>query len=294
MPTAVAYLRMLGLVILLTGILAIAGTLLLTWAGFSFRFGLAISAAAAVAVCLVALCKADQYTLRIHNAQRLVENSYPELQVRIAELARAAGLPPPRVYVMPTAQPNAYAVGRTPERAAIVLSEGLLRRLNEGSPVSRELSAVVAHELAHIKSRDTLTMPLVATVAGTIFFVGEVTASLGDAFSRNVLAGLSRVIQGSLGWLSAKLVQMAISRSREYQADLLGAEICGDPLALASALEKIDGQAATVPNQSAEAHPASAELFIINPFPQGSARALFSSHPKTADRVARLRALSPN
>lgn len=289
MSALAAYLRPFALLIGVSAVLGAAGGLLSVTAGFSFLSGLWVFGAAAIAACLLALYRADRYLLRMHSAQKLAKDTHPQLYSKVTTLARAAGIPAPSVYVMPTAQPNAYAVGRTPEKGVVVLTEGLLRRLGGGHSVSHELVGVISHELAHIKRRDTLLMPLVAAIADVLSKAAEAVKDVAETFGSSWLGGLINVVAAGLVSLAGTLLHMAVSRDAEYRADLLGAEICGQPLWLAEALERIDASAE--PNPSAEAHPSSAALFIINPLSERSMRQLFSSHPKTADRVARLRAL---
>jgi heat shock protein HtpX len=204
----------------------------------------------------------------------------------VHEMAEGAGLPPPRVNVIDQDQPNAFATGRDPQHAAVAATLGLLRLLDR-----REVRAVMGHELAHVKNRDTLTMTITATIAGAIsslanffmFFGG------GDRERPNIVASLALML---LAPLAAMLVQMAISRGREYAADHDGAEISGDPQALAAALEKIEAYARGTPNFDAERNPATSHLFIINPLSGHGADNLFSTHPATGNRVAALRELT--
>jgi heat shock protein HtpX len=203
----------------------------------------------------------------------------------VAELAQRAKLPMPKVYLIDNPQPNAFATGRNPENAAVAATTGLLRMLNR-----EEVAGVMAHELAHVKNRDTLIMTVTATVAGAI----SMLANFGFFFGRgrdNPLGPFGAILIMILAPLGAMLVQMAISRTREYSADRMGAEISGQPMALASALQKISGAAKRIENHAAEANPATAHLFIINPLSGARMDNLFSTHPATENRIAALQAI---
>jgi heat shock protein HtpX len=204
----------------------------------------------------------------------------------VRELANRAGLPMPRVYLMDNPQPNAFATGRNPENAAVAVTTGLLQTLSR-----EELAGVLAHELAHIKNRDTLTMTVTATIAGAISMLAQFGLFFGGNRNNNPLGAVGLILMVILAPLAAMIVQMAISRSREYQADRLGAEICGRPRWLASALAKISNAAQRIPNEAAEANPATAHLFIINPLSGERMDNLFSTHPATENRIAALEAL---
>ena len=207
----------------------------------------------------------------------------PGLYGIVEQLSANAGLPMPRVYIMDNDQPNAFATGRNPENAAVAATQGLLRRLT-----SEEVAGVLAHELAHVKNRDTLTMTITATIAGAIGMLANFGLFFGSS-RNNPLGFVGVILIMILAPMAAALVQMAISRSREYEADRIGAEICGQPLWLAAALEKIQTAARGIDNQAAERNPATAHMFIINPLHARSVDSLFSTHPDTASRVARLR-----
>ncbi len=223
--------------------------------------------------------------LKMHNAEEVDEHSAPSLVNMVRDLADNAGLPMPKVYVLHEDQPNAFATGRSPNNAAVAASTGLLDRLNE-----KEVAAVMAHELAHIRSRDTLIMTVTATMAGAIgmlanfafFFRGDRNNPLG------FVGILATII---LAPMAAGIVQMAISRTREYEADRDGAEICGNPLWLATALEKIQAWAQRIPNHRAESAKSTAHLFIINPLTGQTMDNLFSTHPNTQNRIAALQQL---
>jgi heat shock protein HtpX len=224
----------------------------------------------------------------MHNARLVTRPSAPELVGLVEELARNAGLPMPKVYLLETEPPNAFATGRNPENSAVAVTRGLMQACTR-----EELAGVIAHELGHIRNRDTLTMTITSTLAGAIGFLSQFAFFFGAGRdNRNPLGMIGTLLIMILAPLAAMLVQMAISRTREYSADRLGAEICGHPLWLARALQKIEQLAAGVVNQSAERHPASAHLFIINPLHMGGVDNLFRTHPSTADRMRRLQELA--
>lgn len=229
----------------------------------------------------------DQMVLRMYNAREVDAASAPQFYAMIQELARQAGLPMPKVYLIDEAQPNAFATGRNPEHAAVAATTGILHLLT-----ARELRGVMAHELAHVQHRDILISTISATMAGAISMLANFAMLFGgrnsDGRSSNPLAGILIMI---LAPLAASLIQMAISRAREYEADRGGAEICNDPDALADALAKIEAYARGIPLAAAEAHPETAQMMILNPLSGGGLAGLFSTHPPTAERVARLRAL---
>ena len=227
----------------------------------------------------------DKAVLRQQGAVELTGAQGGEVVALVAELARNANLPMPRVYLLPTEQPNAFATGRNPQNAAVAVTQGLLRILTRD-----ELAGVIAHELAHIRNRDTLTMTVTATMAGAIAMLGNMALFTGGARDRGgALGGILAMI---LAPLAASLVQMAISRTREYEADRAGAAICGQPMALAGALAKIAAAAGRTVNVPAERNPASAAMFIINPLGALRMDRMFSTHPPTQDRIDRLAALA--
>ena len=248
--------------------------------------GLLIAFLVALAINGWAYWNSDKAVLRMHGAQPVTRASAPELVGLVEQLARRAELPMPKVYLLATSQPNAFATGRNPENSAVAVTRGLVQSCD-----SEELAGVIAHELAHIKNRDTLTMTITATLAGAIGFLSQFAFFFGRD-NRNPLGALGTILVMILAPLAAMLVQMAISRTREYSADRAGAEICGQPLWLARALQKIEQLAKGVVNQGAERNPASAHLFIINPLHMGGVDKLFRTHPPTADRVRRLRELA--
>ncbi len=228
----------------------------------------------------------DRMLLRMHNAREVDARSAPQLVGMVRDMARRAGMPEPKVYIIETDQPNAFATGRNPENAAVAATTGLLRSLTH-----EEIAGVMAHELAHIRNRDTLIMTITATMAGAISMLANFALFFGG--SRNNPLGLVGVIAMMiLAPLAAALVQMAISRTREYAADRAGAEICGNPLWLASALEKIQRGAARIDNHTAERNPATAHMFIINPLHAHAHDKLFSTHPATENRIAALQELA--
>ena len=233
--------------------------------------------------------KSDRLLLSTHGAHEVDEHTEPELVHIVAELAKHAGLPMPRVYIMDNPQPNAFATGRNPEHSAVAATTGLLELL---SP--EEGAGVIAHELAHIKDRDTLIMTVTATIADALSMLANVGTLFGGGHHENggrtgVIARVAIIV---LAPLAAMLVQMAISRTREYAADKLGAHISGDPEALASALATIEEAAHEIENVPAEQNPATAHLFIINPLSGKGMDNLFSTHPSTANRIAALEQLA--
>jgi heat shock protein HtpX len=227
----------------------------------------------------------DKLVLRMYNAQPVDGSTAPELYSMVQELAEKAGLPMPRVYIIDDQAPNAFATGRNPENAAVAATTGIMRLLS-----AREMRGVMAHELAHVAHRDILISTISATMAGAISALANFAMLFGgrDAGGRpsNPIAGIAVML---LAPLAASLIQMAISRAREFEADRGGAEISGDPLALASALEKIDHYARGIPFEAAERHPETAQMMIMNPLSARGVAGLFSTHPATEDRIARLR-----
>jgi heat shock protein HtpX len=205
----------------------------------------------------------------------------------VKELAQNAGLPMPKVYVINESQPNAFATGRNPENAAVAATMGIIQILNE-----RELRGVMAHELAHVKNRDTLISTISATVAGAISSIAQFGMMFGGGRGEDRPNPIIGLLMMFLAPLAASLIQMAISRAREFEADRIGAEISRDPKALASALEKIHHYAHQIPNQTAEAHPETGQMMIINPLSGAGLRGLFSTHPQTEERVAKLLAMA--
>ncbi len=230
----------------------------------------------------------DQMVLKMYNAQEVDEASAPQFYGMVRELAQRAGLPMPRVYLIDEDQPNAFATGRNPEHAAVAATTGILRLLS-----AREIRGVMAHELAHVAHRDILISTISATMAGAISALANFAMLFGgrdeEGRPANPLVG---ILVALLAPLAASLIQMAISRAREFEADRGGAEISGDPNALADALGKIQMYAeGRIPMGPAEAHPETAQMMIMNPLSGGGLQSLFSTHPPTAERIARLRAM---
>jgi len=230
----------------------------------------------------------DKLVLKMYNAQEVDETSAPQFHAMVRELATRAGLPMPRVYVIDEAAPNAFATGRNPEHAAVAATTGIMRVLTE-----RELRGVMAHELAHVAHRDILISTVSATMAGAIGMLANFAMFFGgrdeDGRPANPIAGLAVAF---LAPIAAGLIQMAISRAREFEADRGGAELSGDPQALASALQKIQAYARGTPLHAAERNPATAQMMIVNPLLGGGLKSLFSTHPTTEERVERLLAMA--
>ena len=248
--------------------------------------GMLVALALGAAMNFFAYWFSDKIVLRMYNAREVDAASAPHFHGVVRELAQRAGLPMPKVYLIDEAQPNAFATGRNPDHAAVAATTGILQLLS-----ARELRAVMAHELAHVKHRDILTSTIAATVAGAVsslahmfmFFGGR-----GDERANPIVGALVMI----LAPIAAMLIQFAISRAREFGADSGGAEISGDPQALASALEKMEHYARGLPLPAAEQHPATAQMMIINPLAGGGMAGLFSTHPSTHERISRLRAMA--
>lgn len=237
---------------------------------------------------LFAYWNSDKLVLRMQNAVPVAQSQAPELYDMVETLSKRAGIPTPAVYVIQSDQPNAFATGRDPNNAAVAVSTGLLRQLE-----TREVAGVVAHELAHIRSRDTLTMTITATLAGAVSALAQFGLFFGGGNNRNnPLGGIGSLLMVFLAPVAAMMVQMAVSRTREYEADRDGAEISGDPLALASALNKIATLAGRQVNVAAERNPAMAHMYIINPLSGARMDNLFSTHPDTGNRIAALQRLA--
>ncbi len=280
------YARTALLLALLTAIFVALGAVVGGKTGLVFAFGIALVMNA------VSLWKSDTVVLHMFKAQEINEASAPDLFAIVRDLAGRADLPMPRVYIMNNPQPNAFATGRSPSHAALCASTGLLEALDR-----QELSGVLAHELAHVKNRDTLTMAVAATIGGAVsMFAQYLQFGLifggGRGNDRGGLGMIGTLAAVILAPMAAGLVQMAISRSREYQADRMGAMICGNPLWLASALRKIDGLARRIQNDDAEAIPAAAHMFIVNPLNGHGVDNLFSTHPNVENRIAALQELA--
>ena len=275
------YFRTALLLAALTAIFMVGGFLL---AGPQ---GIVVAFVVAAAMNLFAWWNSGSAVLRYYRAKELNDTSHPLYRI-VAQLAARDGLPMPRVYIIENPQPNAFATGRGPSNAAVAATSGLLQMMNE-----HEVAGVMAHELAHVKNRDTLIMTITATFAGAISMLANFALFFGG--NRNSPFGLiGTIAMMILAPLAAMLVQMAISRNREYQADREGALICGNPEWLASALEKLEAGTRRIDNQAAEHNPATAHMFIVNPLHAHKHDNLFSTHPNTANRVARLREMSGN
>ena len=246
--------------------------------------GMLIAFGFAVVTNLFSYWNSDKLVLAMQQAHQVSPQSAPDLYRLVEDLSRNAGIPTPRIYLIETDQPNAFATGRNPQNAAVAVSSGLLRYLEP-----REVAAVISHELAHIRNRDTLTMTITATLAGAISMLAQFGLFFGGGNNRdNPLGGLGALLMVFLAPLAAALVQMAISRTREYEADRHGAEISGDPLALASALSKISQVAHRTVNMAAERNPAMAHMYIFNPLSGARMDNLFSTHPDVGNRIAEL------
>mgnify|MGYP001817221755 CR=1 FL=1 len=245
--------------------------------------GMMVALGIAAVMNIFSYWNADKMVLRMHHAQEVDRKTAPEYYGIVEQLAERADLPMPKVYLIKNDQPNAFATGRNPENAAVAATTGLLQMLSY-----EEVAGVMAHELAHVKHRDTLTMTITATLAGAITMLGNF-AFFFRGGRDNPLGLIGMLAAMILAPLAAGIVQMAISRTREYSADRGGAEICGHPMWLASALAKIAGGASRVVNEDAERNPGTAHMFIINPLHGQRMDSLFSTHPATDNRIAALR-----
>jgi heat shock protein HtpX len=272
-----------------TGMLmaALTGLFLAVGALIGGSYGMVIAFAFALATNLFAYWNSDKVLLSMYGARQVDETSAPELYRLVARLAQQAQLPMPKVFITENPQPNAFATGRNPDHAAVCVTTGLLGQVSQ-----EELAGVLAHELGHVKHRDTLTMTIVAVMAGAISMLANMAFFMGGDRDRNNPMGIVGVILVTLlAPIAAMLVQAAISRSREFEADRAGAEITGRPLWLASALGQIERAAERIENYPADANPATAHMFIINPL-HGGISGLFATHPPTEERIARLRAMA--
>lgn len=277
-----------------TGLLLAALTALFMLVGYLIggQSGMVIAFLIAAAMNLFAYWNSDKMVLGLYGAREVDRASAPGLYGIIEQLADRAEIPMPRVYIVEQDQPNAFATGRNPEHAAVCVTTGLLDIVDQ-----QELAGVLGHELSHIKHRDTLTMTITATIAGAIGMLANFAFFFGafggrDDERNNPLGIVGVILVAILAPIVASLVQLAISRAREYEADRAGAEVSGHPLWLASALEKIDAHAQRVQNPVAAAHPATAHLFIVNPLAGSRMDNLFASHPDTANRIRRLREMA--
>lgn len=249
--------------------------------------GMLIALVIAAGMNLFSYWNSDKMVLRMHNAHQVDERSAPEFYRMVRDLAARAELPMPKVYIIDEAQPNAFATGRNPQNAAVAATTGLLRSLTP-----EEVAAVMAHELAHVQNRDTLIMTITATLAGAIAMLGNFALFFRGNNNNNPLGMIGILVAMLVAPFAAMLVQMAISRTREYSADRRGAEICGNPLWLSSALRKIASSASRIRNDRAEQNPATAHMFIINPLSGERMDNLFSTHPNTENRIAALEGMA--
>jgi heat shock protein HtpX len=270
------------LMALLTGIFLVVGFVI------GGTGGMVIAFLFAAGTNLFAYWNSDKMVLHMYGARQADETTAPDLVHIVRQLSEADGLPMPKVFIAENDQPNAFATGRSPEHAAVCATTGLLNRVSK-----EELAGVIAHELSHVKNRDTLTMTIVATMAGAVSMLANFAFFLGGGDRRNNPLGFAGTILVMLfAPIAAMLVQMAVSRTREFEADRYGAKLSGRPLWLASALQRIEEGAERIDNPEADAHPATAHMFIINPLHGGALSGLFSSHPSTAERIARLEAMA--
>ena len=272
---------MLKTAVLMTAMTALLGVVGIALAGFE---GLIMALILAMGLNFFAWYNSDKVILKIYDAKQ-VDTSHNIYQM-VDNLSRNADLPTPKVYVIESNQPNAFATGRNPENGAVAITTGLLKRLNKN-----EIIAVIAHELAHIKNRDTTIMVITATFAGAISLLANFAMFFGNRRQGGI--GIIGIIAMMiLAPMAASIIQMAISRSREYKADKLGSEICGNPMWLASALKNIQSSANKIDNYKAEQNPSTAHMFIINPLHAHRHDKLFSTHPSTANRILELEKLT--
>ncbi|MHB8121183.1 MAG: zinc metalloprotease HtpX [Desulfuromonadaceae bacterium] len=254
--------------------------------------GMAIAFLIAAAMNFGSYWFSDKIVLRMYNAREITREIHPSFYGMIERLAARAGLPMPKVYIIPDDSPNAFATGRNPHHAAVAATEGILRLLTPD-----ELEGVMAHELAHVKNRDILISTIAATFAGAISMIGNMLqwgamfgAGRGDEEGGGIGGMIGSLALAIIAPIAAMLIQMAVSRSREYMADASGAEICGRPLALAGALSKLHNASQAIP--MLDAKPATAHMFIVNPLTGGGMRTLFSTHPPMEERIARLQSMA--
>jgi heat shock protein HtpX len=275
--------------ILMAAIVALFGTV---GAALGGGTGMIMALLLAAGMNIYAYWFSDKAVLKMYGAQEITPDNmqFRNYYNMVKELAQNAELPMPKVYVMENPQPNAFATGRNPENAAVAATTGIMQALSE-----RELRGVMAHELAHVKHRDTLISTISATMAGAIGSIAQFGMMFGggrsDGERPNMVISMLMMF---LAPMAASLIQMAISRSREFEADRMGAEIAKDPKSLADALTKIHNYAHQIPNQTAEAHPETGQMMIINPLSGAGLKSLFSTHPQTEERVARLMAMASN
>lgn len=271
-----------------TGVLLAGLTALFMGVGFMLggEAGMLIALVFAIGTNAFAYWNADKIVLKMYNAREVTAQSSPGFYSIVEQLARRADMPMPKVYIIDTDQPNAFATGRNPENAAVATTTGLLKILDQ-----EEIAGVMAHELAHVKNRDTLIMTVTATIAGALSMLANFALFFGNN-RNNPLGIVGTILIMILAPMAAMLVQMAISRTREYGADKGGAEICGNPMWLARALDKLERGAQAIDNNPAEANPATAHMFIVNPLHAHRVDNLFSTHPKTENRIKKLQELA--
>jgi heat shock protein HtpX len=265
---------------LLMGLFLAVGALVGGEGGMLFAFVMAAG------LNLFAYWNSDKMLLSMYGARQVDAASAPDLYHVVERLAGNAHLPMPKVFISENPQPNAFATGRNPEHAAVCVTSGLLQRVT-----NEELAGVIAHELGHVRNRDTLTMTITAVIAGAIGMLANFAFFMGGGRRNNPLGFVGILLVSLLAPFAAILVQAAISRSREFEADRAGAELTGRPLWLANALAAIDSSALQIDNAAADANPATAHMFIVNPL-HGGFSGLFASHPSTEERIARLRAMA--
>jgi heat shock protein HtpX len=263
----------------LTALFAVVGQVL------GGREGMLLALLLAVGMNFWAYWNSDSAVLRMYNAQEIAPQQMPEYYGMVQELARRGNLPMPRVFVIDDPSPNAFATGRDPAHAAVAATTGILHILSR-----EELAGVMAHEMGHVYNRDILVGTITASLAGAVTLLAQF-GSLFQSDREREEGGGSNLLMALLAPLAAMLIQMAISRSREYEADALGARLCGNPLWLASALHKLEQGSQAIPMSAAEAHPATAHMFIVNPLSAGFLAGLFSTHPPMAERIQRLQAM---
>lgn len=275
--------------LLRTGMLMAALTALFVGVGWMIGggAGMALAFALAAGTNAFAWWNSDKMALRMHNAQRVTEMTHPRLVQAVARLSREAGLPTPAVYLIDSRQANAFATGRNPDNAAVAVTSGLVHHLSQD-----EVEGVIAHELAHIRNRDTLIMTVAATFAGAISFLAQIGLWFGGSREHGKFGFVGVLLAALFAPMAAALIQASISRAREYGADSEGAAITGNPLGLASALHKISNQANWVQLPSAELHPGTAHMFIHNPLVGVRLDRLFATHPPAERRIAALESLA--
>ncbi len=278
-----AFVRTSLLLAALTGLFIAVGAIIGGQQGMIVAFGIAL------AMNLFAYWNADRMVLAMYRARPVDESAAPQLYATIRELTQRAGLPMPKVYIIDNDQPNAFATGRNPQHAAVAVNTGLLKLLTP-----EEVAGVLSHELAHVRNRDSLTMTMTAVIAGAIGMLAQFAYFFGASGNRrdNPLGPVGALLVMLFAPFAATLVQLAISRTREFEADRQGSQISGHPLWLASALGKLEQGARAIDNAAADGHPATAQLFIVNPLHGGAMSGLFTTHPPIAERIRRLEAMA--